>query len=41
MAQIVEAMQSDFHTYFDMPNPFKVSMAWTNERWSEKKEIEL
>ena len=41
MVQIVEAMQGNFHTYFDMPNPFKVSMAWTDTRWSEKKEVEL
>ena len=41
MKQIISAMQSDFHTYFDMPKPFSVSMAWTSTRWSEKKEVEV
>jgi len=41
MREVVKAMQSDFHERFGMPRPFAVSMAWTDTRWSEKKEIEL
>jgi DNA polymerase I-like protein with 3'-5' exonuclease and polymerase domains len=41
MRDIIEAMQGDFHKYFGMPKPFKVSMSWTSKRWSEKKEIEI
>lgn len=41
MKEIITAMQGDFHTYFGMPKPFEVSMAWTDTRWSEKKEIKL
>ncbi len=41
MRDIIKAMQGNFHTYFGMPRPFDVSMAWTATRWNEKKEIEL
>jgi len=41
MRDILKAMQYNFHTYFDMPVPFPVDMAWTDTRWSNKKEIEL
>ena len=41
MREIVQAMRGDFHKKFGMPEPFNVSMAWTDTRWSEKKEIEI
>ena len=41
MREVIKAMQGDFHTYFGMPRPFDVSMAWTPTRWSEKQEIDL
>ena len=41
MRKIIELMQGDFNKYIDMPFKFPVSMSWTPERWSEKKEVEL
>jgi len=41
MKDIVECMQGNFHTYFNMPKPFDVSMAVTETNWAEKKEVAL
>jgi len=41
MRQIVKAMQGNFHTYFNMPNPLPVSMKIATKYWSETKEIKL
>ena len=41
MRKIVQEMQGNFHTYFNMPVPFGVGMARTSTNWSQKKEIKL
>jgi DNA polymerase-1 len=41
MRNVIEAMQGNLHTYFNMPRPFDVGMAMTRTSWADKEEIEL
>ena len=41
MREIINAMQSNFHTYVGCPVPLPVSIKYATRRWSDAKKIEL